>query len=312
MAAPDMTVSSPGQVNSAGDRRALYLKVFAGETLGMFMNQTVMKSRTLQRTITSGKSASFPASGKFSANYHTPGVMLVGQAMNHNEVLVTIDDVLIADFFEADIDKVLNHYETRQEYAEQAADALAQKYDQQLLQCAILAARGSANVTGGSGGTQITDADARTNADSLVDSIFEAAQKLDEKFVPKKNRYVGVKPDQYYQLINNTSKAINRDYSPNNGSVADGVIMRIAGVEVVETNNLPQTNVNSGPTNYQGDFTNTAAVVWHKAAAGSVTLMGLAVESDYLIQNQGWLTVAKYAVGHNKIRPECSVEIKVA
>lgn len=59
MAAPNMTIASPGQVNSAGDAKALYLKMFAGEVLTAFAENNVMASRHVTRTISSGKSAQF-------------------------------------------------------------------------------------------------------------------------------------------------------------------------------------------------------------------------------------------------------------
>jgi hypothetical protein len=49
-----------------------------------------------------------------------------------------------------------------------------------------------------------------------------------------------------------------------------------------------------------------------RASVGTVKLLDLAVESDYLIQQQGTLVVAKYAMGHGILRPECAVEIKTA
>jgi hypothetical protein len=38
--------------------------------------------------------------------------------------------------------------------------------------------------------------------------------------------------------------------------------------------------------------------------------MDLAVESEYDIRRQGTLIVAKYAVGHGYLRPDCAVELK--
>ena len=45
-------------------------------------------------------------------------------------------------------------------------------------------------MTGGNVGDEITDADANTNATSLIDSVFEAIQKLDEKMYHQKVVYV--------------------------------------------------------------------------------------------------------------------------
>jgi hypothetical protein len=311
MAAPNMTPSQPGQVNGAGSATALFLKLFAGEVLTAFNETNVMSGRTVVRSISAGKSAQFPATWKATANYHTPGTLLVGQVINSNERVITIDDLLVADVFIASIDEAMSHYEFRAEYSKQAGAALARALDKNLLQVGLLAARASATVTGGNGGTAITNATALTDADSLVASIMDALQALDEKDVPSTDRYVFVKPDQYYLLLNSSSKLINRDFG-GEGSIASGQLMRVGGAEIVKTNNLPQTNVNTGPAAYQGNFTTTACLVMQRGAVGTVKLIDLMVESDYLIQYQGTLIIAKDAVGHGILRPECAVEIKTA
>jgi hypothetical protein len=83
-------------------------------------------------------------------------------------------------------------------------------------------------------------------------------------------------------------------------------------MRIVKTNNLPQSNVATGPAAYQGDFTNTAALAMHRSAVGTVKLIDLAVEMAYDIRRQGTLVVAKYAVGHGILRPESAVEVKTA
>ena len=87
----------------------------------------------------------------------------------------------------------------------------------------------------------------------------------------------------------------------------------ISGFEVVETNNLEDANISSavsGANNtYHGDFSNTVALCWHRSALGTASLLGLAVEREYLIANQGTLMVAKYALGHGYLRPEGLYEI---
>lgn len=313
MAAPDFTVSSPGQVNGAGDNRALYLKVYAGEVLKAFNENNVMASRHIIRTISSGKQSSFPATGKAVASYHTPGTTMTGQTINGNERVITIDDMLVSPVFMANVDDALTHFDVRSEYAKQAGASIAREFDKNALKVAILAARATATVTGLSGGTALTVATARTNADNLVAALFDAAQALDEKDVPAGDRFCALTPDMYYLLVNSSSKAIHRDYLAGaNGSIADGTIMNVAGISIVKTNNLPTGVVSTGPTAYQGTFTNTACVVWHRSAIGTVKLRDLSVESGYQIAQQGTLLVAKALVGHGVLRPEAAVEIKVA
>lgn len=313
MAAPNMTPSPPGQVNGAGATDALFLKVFGGEVLSAFRDNNVMSSRSMSRTISAGKSAQFPATWKATAAYHTPGNLLIGQVIKGNERVITIDDLLVADVFIANIDEAKSHFDFRAEYSFQAGAALARAMDKNLLQVGLLAARSAATVTGGDAGTAITNATARSSGDSLVASLMDAAQAMDEKNVPPGDRYAFVLPDQYYNLVNSTSKAVHKDYTSGpNGGVDSGVIYRVAGLEIVKTNNLPSTNINTGVATYQGDFTNTAALVMHRSACGTVKLLDLSVEMDYLIQYQGTMVIAKYALGHGILRPESAVEIKIA
>lgn len=207
----------------------------------------------------------------------------------------------------------MNHYDVRSIYSADAGRALAKAMDENILRVGVLAARAATTVTGGNGGTVITSATSGTSASAMIAAIFDAAQALDEKDVPAEDRVVYLKPAQYYLLVESGSSALSTDYNPEgNGSLASGKMYRLAGMELVKTNNLPQTNVISGPTAYQGNFTTVTALVKHKTAVGTVKLVDLGVESAYDIRRQGTLIVAKYAVGHGVLRPESAVEIKSA
>ena len=316
----NVTASRLGVVNKANPANnaaasALFLKVFAGEVLTAFDETNVMKDLHVSRTIANGKSASFPVTGKANAAYHVVGTPLLGtQKIAHNEIVVNIDDVLIADTFIANIDEAKNHYDVRAEYSRLLGMALAKQFDIRLLQLAVLAARGSATVTGGNGGTAITDSDAATNGASLAASIFAAAQAMDEKDVPENERVAIVRPAQYYQLVQ-TTDVINRDFG-GAGVYADGTVLKVAGVQIVKSNNIPSANISAvaGENNtYHGNFSTTVAVVMQKQALGTVKLMDLAVErtsGDFEVMYQGTLMAAKYAMGHGILRPECAVEIK--
>lgn len=308
----NMTPSRPGQANGAGDDTALFLKVFGGEVLTAFSETNVALSRHMVRSISSGKSAQFPATWKGSASYHTPGAQLLGTAVAQNERVITIDDLLVADRSIANIDEAMNHWDYRSVLSRDIGMALARTFDEHVLQVMALAARASATVTGANGGTRIIDADFRTVVGDLEAGIFDAAQALDEKDVPENDRFIFLKPEQYYLLVSSSSKVIHSDYNPtSNGGYAAGKVFRLAGMEIVKTNNLPDSDVSTGPAAYQGDFSGVAALVVQKGAVGTVKLIDLAVESDYLIEYQTTLIVGKYAVGHGILRPECAIELGV-
>ncbi len=301
-----------GQINEAGDVDALFLKVFAGEVLTAFSETNVFAERTMSRTISSGKSAQFPASWKGTASYHTPGVELVGSSIAYNERTILIDDLLVADRFLASIDEAKTHYDVRSEISRDVGRALARAFDSNVAQVGVLAARAAATVTGGNGGTQIlAGAGVVDTLADLEEAAFAAATALDEKDVPDTDRFLYLKPEQYYLLISSGSKAINRDYA-GNGSFADGTIFRLAGMQIVKTNWIPQTNVTTGPVAYRGDFTDTVGLAMHRSACGTVKLIDLAVEMGWDMRRQGTLILAKYALGHGILRPESSVEISKA
>ncbi len=301
-----------GQKDSAGDAKALFLKVFAGEVLAAFAETNVFLSRTRVRSIESGKSAQFPATWKGTASYHTPGVELLGTTVNANERIITIDDLLVADRFIALIDEAMNHYDVRAEYSRDVGAALARQLDKNLAQLGYLTAEASATVSGGDGGTVITDASLAT-ADNAVTAAFTAARRFDEKNVPESDRFMFVKPLMYYTLINSGTKTINVDFNRDgSGSVQSGQIFRLYGMEIVKTNNLPTSNITTGPSAYQGDFTNMLILFMHRSAVGTVKLVDLSVEMEYDIRRQGTLIVAKYALGHGILRPEAAVEAKTS
>jgi hypothetical protein len=309
------TPSRLGQANAAGDALALFLKVAMPEVLTAFDERQVMKERHLIRTIEHGKSASFPATWKATASYHTPGNEITGSNLiKHNERVIAIDSLLLADAFVANIDEAMNHYDVRSIYTHQLGEALANSFDTTVLQVAVLAARASATISGGNGGTQLTNASYGTDGEVLAAGLFAAAQALDEKDVPENDRFAVFKPAQYYLLAQST-KVINKDWG-GAGAYSDGKVLRVAGIEVVKSNHVPSTNIASNPTGanntYNGDFSNTKGVVLNKMAVGTVKLLDLAMEGKYQVERQGTLLVAKYAMGHGILRPECAVELKTA
>lgn len=252
----------------------------------------------------------FPATWKVTAAYHTPGAELVGQVSNVNERVITIDDLLVSDVFIPLIDEAKNHFEYRSEYSKQAGIALAAADDKTALQAMVLAARASATITGGpAGGGTLTDANMPTDGSKIVDAVEDAMQAFDEKDVPEFDvKKCFIRPAQYY-LLTAIKDLVTKDWVVNNGDYSKAEVIRVKNALLVKTNHLPSTNIATGPSAYQGDFTKTVAVVSTKAAIGTVKLLGLQTEMEWDIRRQGTLIVAKYAQGTGILRPECSTEI---
>lgn len=314
----DATASRLGQALGAGLTDELFMKVFSGEVMTIFEAENKTKNRVMSRSITSGKSASFPVMGRASAYYHTPGNEILGGTIKHNEKVITIDDLLISPVFIAEIDEAKNHYDVRGHYSTEVGRVLAQTWDKHALQVGVLAARTAvANIPGESpAGTVLTEAVAGDYDDvtKFHNALRLAAEKMDEKNIPEQDRVVYVRPSAYWRLIDN-DKLVSKEFSEGNGDVAKGVIYRVAGMELVKTNNLPSTNVTASSVaagtgdKYVGDFSKTEALVMHKSAIGTVQLMDLSTRMDYDPRRLGTQVVSKYAVGHGVLRPEAAVEL---
>ncbi len=322
------TVSRLGLVKNTGTNfNELFLKVFSGEVLTSFAQNNIFNEQLHSvRTITSGKSASFPVLGTATAAYHTVGTPLVGaNQIQANEMIISIDDLLIAQSFVANIDELKNHYDVRATYADELGKALARTYDQNVAKVICNASRASATLTGGQGGTVLTlptgnTTSANVDGDELAAAIYDIAQSFDENDIPKTDRFCVLPPAEYYKLAESATRTVNTDFNPQgNGSFASGMITQIAGIPVMMSNNVPQSNVSSNPSGanntYSGDDSKTIGMVFHKSAVGTVKLMDMTTEisgSDYGIMYQGTLMVAKYALGHGILRPECAATIKLS
>jgi hypothetical protein len=297
----------------------LFLEIFSGEVLTAFSEKNVFLDKHMQRTIESGKSAQFPATWKTDAKYHTPGQATHENAsqMAHNARTILVDDLLYDNLIIYEMDELRNHYDVRREYSRQLGAALSRGFDKRISQMLVKAARASATVSGGSGGSVLNKGGTvATDGSVLAGAVFEAAQTMDEKDIPDEDRYFAVRPAQYYLLVQNKD-TINKDWG-GQGSYSDGSIIRIADLEIVKTNNLPNSVISSetGENNdYSGDFSTTVGCAWHRSAAGTVKLKDLTTQmtgEDFRIMYQADMLLAKYAMGHGILRPESSVEVSSA
>ena len=329
-----------GQVNAAGDANALFLKVFSGEILTTFEEQNVMKDLHMVRTIQSGKSAQFPATGIATAGYHTAGENIADSgngylsAIKHAERVISIDDVLISSTFIANIDELKNHYDVRSIYAKELGKALAKRFDLATMKTLAGAARSAATVSGGEAGSILGSgsslfAGANATAAELIDALYGIAETLDGKDVSDEGRFAILRPADYYTLITADNSAVslasNRD-AGGVGNIATGTISQVAGISLVKSNHLASISVaeasqdqdddgvnndvfGASGTGYNADLSSTRILAGTKEAIGTVKLLDLATESEYQIQRQGTLFVAKYAMGHGLLRPECAVKV---
>ena len=302
--------------------------------------RTIESGKSAQFPVTGIASAAYHTPGENIAD----GGNSYLSDIKKTEKVINIDQMLIASTFLANIDDVKNHYDIRSVYANELGKALAVRFDTALAKVFIAASRDSANLSQvGKSGGQLDVANnnfsapdtpgtvAATTGADLVAAFFTAAQKLDENDVPSDGRFCVLRPQEYYKLVTgadasnsfNLLSAVNSDIG-GQGSIAQGTVPQIAGISIYKSNHIPSTDLSSTSTGdgaasndvfggngvgYNGDFRNSLGIVSHSAAVGTVKLLDLATESEYQIERQGTLFVAKYAMGHGVLRPECAIEL---
>ena len=245
-------LTRPGQSNSTGDARALYLKLFSGEMFKGFQHNAIARDLVMKRTLTNGKSLQFVYTGHTKAEYHVPGNSILGNtdgAPPVAEKTITIDDLLISSAFVYELDETLAHYELRGEISKKIGYALAQKYDRLIFRAIAKGARQASPITKSGfvepGGTQIRVGTNNQASDayvpaSLINAFYDAAAALDEKGVSSEGRVAVLNPRQYYELIQGVGSngLINRDTQGTALQSGNGII-EIAGIKIYKSMNIP-------------------------------------------------------------------------
>lgn len=324
MAALDASgISNPGQKLSAGDRDALFMKVFSGEVLTAFARNTVMMSRHQVRTIDHGKSASFAVMGRTRSKYLAPGDSLDDQRkkFEHTEKVIAIDGLLTADCLITDIDDAMNHYDVRVEYSRQLGEALAQSADCAIInELANMAAKdatvpenipdngvGAEKVQGTGKAfefeTGIAISQSADYGNKIIEGLLAARAAFTKNYVPMGDRYCLLTPEGYSALI----KALMPDsanyqalFDPNSGK-----LQTICGFEVIEVPHLLNDGVD-GKHKLSTKYTAAGlqGIVFHRSAVGTVKLKDLAMERARRAEYQADQIIAKMAMGHGGLRPE--------
>jgi hypothetical protein len=312
----------------------MFLKLGSAEVLDAFMTNCVFKGKTRERNIRGGKSVAFPITGKMEARYHQPGTQILGQGNDPsdlNERVIELDALMVADAAIYQVDELMNYYDIRQIYTKELGRSLAYEYDKRVARMIFAAASNTTEplaktLNDGRVGQKVDlgkdkatfDAQARqTRGDELVEAIFSARVAFEEKDVPIDNMYAVFSPDDYYS-ITQSSRAINVDFNGGggNGTIAQGETARIAGIPLYSSNHVVQPSYTLVPgdynTDYAQDLSKCRGLIFHRDAVGVVSLLSPSLQmtgSEFRVQYQSDLLVARQALGMGQLRAECACAI---
>jgi hypothetical protein len=345
---PDAALSRIGQIKGAAATwgpgaagvdadRALFLKLGSSEVLMAYEEACVFKGKTRERNIRGGKSVAFPVTGKLSARYLQPGKPVLGEGnapSDLNEVVITLDSLMIADAVVYDLEALMAYYDVRSIYTTELGRALAYEFDKRVCRILYSAAtktteplakqplnkgRIGGTITLGTGYTG-AGASRQAKGDAIVDAIFDARVQFEKKDVSIDGMYCCLTPEDYY-CVTASSRAINADFAggASNGTIADGRTLRVAGINIMASNHLqqPAYTLVAGDVNpdYQQDLSKCHGLIWNKEAAAVLTLLSPSLQitsGDFNIQYQSTLLLARQALGMGVLRPEAACAIVTA
>lgn len=308
-------VARQGQAGLTGDTSALFLKTFGEMILEAWEQTGVFQDHVTTKTIPFGKQATFPIIGrKREATYHTPGELVLGGLVEHNEVTINVDGVLYDSIFMAEIDELMNHYDVQAPYARQLGESLALKFDSFVAQLTALAAADSAApFTNGPVGKVLSNPSVVTDADKLVQFAFNSAEHIAKNDIGGGTPRIFLKPAQYFLLVQNT-KVLYRDFG-GTADIGKGTVTELAGMQItqVKGDRLPSTDLSSDtsiPSQYRGDFTNLVALVSNPSAVGCLKVRGFRLTVQEQQDRFGTLLLASQVQGMGKLRKETAIAWK--
>jgi len=306
------TDNAPRFLDTAGTEYNLALKRYTGIVLESFRTAVEFWDRTGRitafQTIESGNSHQFILSSDDpTPEFVTPGEEMLGMDYEFDEGTITIDDILAVHFRVPLDQQILSHFDVLTALGKKTGRSLAIEYDQKLAIIGILAAREAAKTNFHSGGNVVDAAGSHTTvasaypatstgADNFRDDVSNLAQLMDEDNVPRQGRILFVPPYIKRVLSNVTNSSIfDRDLSAMTNDLNQRILGVLEGFSVVETNNLPSTNITTGKSKYQGNFTATQVASETHGLPACLALCGAEVAEPAIgvVQARGITTTIK-------------------
>jgi hypothetical protein len=271
----------------------------------------VMDYRDLRfvKNITQGKADSFPIIGrKRDATEHTPGEQILGGTIVHDEVVITLDNMLVDSVFIAEIDELISHYELSAPYAKQLGQSLGSTTSKRIAIMHILASRETAGFHEDQPApAYYFHADLRTSGAKLEEAAQVSQEYLRTNDISGSLPRVML-PHAQHLLLSRYSGIEGGPVTTGSGNRAQGTVGPIMGLNIQGTNHSPRTNITTGLAKYQGNFSTTVGHASSGMAVGTLERRAMKVVMKEQEDRLGTLLIASQFNGHGKLRPECAIE----
>jgi len=201
---------------------------------------------------------------------YTRGLTVTSTDLTDQELVLTVDQAKSFSFKIDDLEKRFSHVNFQAIAADNAAYALRDAMDSNIL--AAISAGATATAGMGTTSTPIDIGFGSGEVDPL-NQMALAAKVLDEANAPEDGRWFVAAPEWYNQLSNSASKLLSVDFNAGQGSIRNGLVASglLRGFSMYKSNNLP-TNDLSGATP-AGSATAPEALFGHMSSTAAASSM---------------------------------------
>jgi len=201
---------------------------------------------------------------------YTRGLAVTSTDLTDQELVLTVDQAKSFSFKIDDLEKRFSHVNFQAIAADNAAYALRDAMDSNIL--AAISAGATATAGMGTTSTPIDIGFGSGEVDPL-NQMALAAKVLDEANAPEDGRWFVAAPEWYNQLSNSASKLLSVDFNAGQGSIRNGLVASglLRGFSMYKSNNLP-TNDLSGATP-AGSATAPEALFGHMSSTAAASSM---------------------------------------
>jgi len=236
----------------------------------------------------SGQTVEIPNVSSITASLKAQNTVVTLNYNTETKTTITINRHYESSFLVEDILATQSNYETRSDYTQAAAYAIAEKIDSDLA-TAMTTAWKTASQTTGVYGTAIADA-----------NILAVNRYLSENKAPRTDRVLVVHPKGEAELLN-IDKYVRYDALGTGEAIKSGKMGTIYGVDVFMSQNLVSLSTTTAEYNH---------LFFHKEAWAIAMQMSPRTQAQYKQEHLGWLVTVDVLYGHTALRSNFGYVVK--
>jgi N4-gp56 family major capsid protein len=228
----------------------------------------------------SGQTVEIPNVSTITASLKAQNTVVTLNYNNETKTTITINRHYESSFLVEDILAAQSNYQTRSDYTQAAAYAIAEKIDADIAVGMTTTWKTASQVTG-TYGTAIGDA-----------NILAVNRYLSENKAPRTDRVLVVHPKGEAELLN-IDKYVRYDALGTGDAIKSGQLGTIYGVKVFMSQNLVYLDTATDEYN---------SLFFHKEAWAIAMQVMPRTQSQYKQEHLGWLVTVDVLYGHNVLR----------